>query len=79
MPSSLPNERDARLDRLEETCFFQESALAALNEALTRQQFQIDALEKRLNVSEERVRELQELLDDSAEAAVPPHSVPERY
>lgn len=70
---------DVRLSRLEETTFFQETTIAALNEALTHQQFHIDALEKRLAVSEERLRELQELLDDGGEATVPPHSVPERY
>ncbi len=78
MPLTLST-LDERLSRLEETNFFQETTIAALNEALIRQQFQIDALEKRLAVSEERLRELQELLDDGGEAVVPPHSVPERY
>ncbi|MDE7064878.1 MAG: SlyX family protein [Desulfovibrionaceae bacterium] len=78
MPGTLST-LDERLSRLEENSFFQETAIEALNDALTRQQFQIDALEKRLAVSEERLRALQELLDDGGEATVPPHSVPERY
>lgn len=78
MPLTL-SALDKRLSHLEENDFFQETTIASLNEALTRQQFQIDALEKRLAASEERLRELQELLDDGGEADVPPHSVPERY
>lgn len=69
-----------RLSRLEETCYFQETALAALNEALTDQQRQMDLLETQLRDALEKVRVLHALLDaQGGEAAPPPHSVPGLY
>ena len=73
---------DARekIDRLEEQSWFQERLLSQLNEALTLQQKQLDAAEKRIALLESRVREL--LLStpqDAPENALPPHYMPERY
>jgi len=67
MPST-----EKRLARLEEQGYFQEQTLAALNQALTRQQFQLDEMEKRLALAEERIAALLPLLDEG-ESSPPPH------
>ena len=65
---------EVRLDRLEEQVFFQEKTINELNEALTEQQKQMDALELRLQRAEERVRSLWDQLgQDGGETTVPPH------
>ena len=71
--------QEERLNHLEESVFFQETALAHLNDALTRQQMQLDALEKRLSTTEAQVKRLLVLLEDGGEASLPPHSLPERW
>ena len=69
-----------RCTRLEETCYFQESTINALHEALAQQQRQMDALEKTLADAAEKLRRLHALLDASGgEATPPPHSDPGLY
>jgi len=68
----MPSTED-RLARLEEQSYFQEQAVAELNQALTRQQFQLDELEKRLALAEERIAALLPLLDEGGQSAPPPH------
>ena len=68
MPST-----ENRLARLEEQSYFQEQALAELNQALTRQQFQLDEMEKRLALAEERIAVLLPLLEEGGRNAPPPH------
>ena len=73
---------DARekINRLEEQSWFQERLLSQLNEALTLQQKQLDAAEKRIALLESRVREiLLSAPQDVPENALPPHYMPERY
>ncbi|MDR0466798.1 MAG: SlyX family protein [Deltaproteobacteria bacterium] len=67
----MPSPED-RLARLEEQSYFQEQALAALNQALTRQQFQLDGMEKRLALAEKRIAALLPLLEEG-ESSPPPH------
>lgn len=70
---------EERLTRLEEVCYFQESALKELNEALVQQQQQMDLLEKMLARSETKLSALQAQLDQGPENSPPPHYMPERY
>ena len=62
-----------RLARLEEQNYFQEQVLAELNQALTRQQAQLDGLEKRLVLAEKRIAALLPLLEESGQSTLPPH------
>ena len=62
-----------RLARLEEHSYFQEQALAELNQALTRQQAQLDETAKRLALAETRIAALLPLLDEGGHSAQPPH------
>ena len=62
-----------RLARLEEQNYFQEQALAELNQALTRQQFQLDETEKRLILAEARIAALLPLLGEGRKNGPPPH------
>jgi len=68
----MPSTED-RLARLEEQSYFQEQALAALNQALTRQQFQLDEMEKRLISAEKRITALLPLLEEEGKNIPPPH------
>ncbi|MDR0238797.1 MAG: SlyX family protein [Deltaproteobacteria bacterium] len=68
----MPSAED-RLARLEEQNYFQEQVLAELNQALTRQQFQLDEMEKRLMVAEERINALLPLLEEGGKNTAPPH------
>ena len=70
--SMMPSTED-RLVRLEERSYFQERASAELNQALTRQQFQLDGLEKRLALAEERIAALLLLLEEGGRSTAPPH------
>lgn len=70
---------DQRLARLEEGHYFQEKNLHELNTALLQQQSYIDALEKRLNQAEEKLRALQGHLNEGGVATLPPHSVQGLY
>ena len=66
--------RVARLERLEEQVYFQERTLSALNDVLTAQQEQLDDYQVRLEIMEQKFRELWELLgEEGGEATVPPH------
>jgi len=62
-----------RLARLEEQNYFQEQILAELNQALTRQQAQLDGLEQRLALAEQRLAALLPLLEEGGQSAPPPH------
>ena len=69
-----------KINRLEELSWFQEKLLGELNEALTAQQRQLDRIEKRLAMIEERVRQLQQSCGQDAPVnTLPPHYMPERY
>ena len=69
-----------KIVRLEEQSWFQERLLSQLNEALTLQQKQLDAAERRIAQLEARVRELLlSMPQDAPENALPPHHMPERY
>jgi SlyX protein len=68
----MPSIED-RLTRLEEQNYFQEQAIAELNQALTRQQVQLDEMEKRLALAEERIAVLLPLLEEGGQSAPPPH------
>jgi SlyX protein len=67
----MPSTED-RLVRLEEQSYFHEQAVAELNQALTRQQFQLDAMEKRLALAEKRIAVLLPLLEEAGNVP-PPH------
>jgi len=69
MMSSAKN----RLARLEEQSYFQEQHLAEFNLALTRQQFQLDEMEKRLILAEKRIAALLPLLEEEGRDNPPPH------
>jgi len=62
-----------RLTRLEEQSYFQEQALAELNQALTRQQFQLDEMGKRLILAEGRIAALLPLFEEGGKHSPPPH------
>jgi len=68
----MPSTAD-RLARLEEQGYFQEQAIAELNQALTRQQSQLDEMEKRLALAEARIAALLPLLDEGGHSAPPPY------
>ena len=53
----MTKELEDRLTRLEETVYFQEQALRELNDALVRQQAQLDEAERLLEATRERLRE----------------------
>ena len=68
----MPSIED-RLARLEEQSYFQEQTIATLNKGLTHQQFQLEGVEKRLALCEERILALLPLLDEGGQNAPPPH------
>ncbi|WP_297219190.1 SlyX family protein [uncultured Desulfovibrio sp.] len=73
---------DARLIRLEEQAVFQERRLEALNEALIRQQRQLDEMERQLGDMRRLLRLMWQRMDqegDAPENSLPPHYMPERY
>lgn len=73
---------DDRLIRLEEQCYFQERRLEALNEALTRQQRQMDEMERQMGDMRRLLRLMWQRMDqdgDAPENSLPPHYMPERY
>jgi len=69
----MPPTEENRLTRLEEQSYFQEQALAELSQAMTRQQFQLDAMEKRLTLAEKRIAALLPLLEEDEGNGLPPH------
>ena len=68
----MPSTED-RLARLEGQSYFQEQALAELNQALIRLQAQLDGLEKRLALAEKRLALLFPLLEEGGQSVPPPH------
>ena len=70
---------EEQIARLEELAYFQEKLLSQLNEALTDQQKQIDALEKRVAELEENVTTLIDATKEGPVNTLPPHYMPERY
>jgi SlyX protein len=66
-----------RLDRLEETVFFQEKTIADLSSALAAQQSELDELKRRLADAEARLLEIARFLLENSSAGrspeVPPH------
>jgi SlyX protein len=63
----------AQLFDLQGQLAFQEDALQALDTVVTRQQQQIDLLERQLQRWQELVEELQGALESQREQAPPPH------
>ncbi|WP_418764669.1 SlyX family protein [Mailhella sp.] len=70
---------EERIARLEELAYFQETLLSQLNDALTGQQKQLDALEKRLEDLESNVTALLDASQEGPANTLPPHYMPERY
>lgn len=75
----LANTLEVRVTRLEETAFFQEERLRALDAALTAQQAQLDAMERQVADLRALARSLRDKLAEAPENALPPHFMPERY
>lgn len=71
----MTKEWEDRLARLEETVYFQEQALRELNDALVRQQAQLDETERQLEITRQRLRSLSRLLEDDGgeDTGPPPH------
>ena len=55
-PAAHPDDLEQRLVRLEELAVFQDQTIAQLDEALARQQAQLDAREKQIERLEARMR-----------------------
>lgn len=70
---------EERLARLEELCYFQETALKELNDALTSQQSQVDVLERTVALADEKIAALTEQLGDAPANTLPPHHLLEKY
>jgi SlyX protein len=71
----MSKELEDRLARLEETVYFQEQALRELNDALVRQQAQLDETERLLEAARERLRSLTRMMEDDGgeDTGPPPH------
>lgn len=54
---------EERIARLEETVYFQEQTITALNEALTAQQLQMDDMQRNIAIMQTRLRALAPLAD----------------
>lgn len=63
---------EERIDRLEESLFFQERLVEDLNTALSAQQRQLDAMERALEETRGLVEEIRLLMDAGGGANVPP-------
>ena len=73
-PAAHPDDLEQRLVRLEELAVFQDQTIAQLDEALARQQAQLDAREKQIDRLEARMRILWLLFAETGgEHALPPH------
>lgn len=69
-----PNDLEQRLIRLEELAVFQDRTIAQLDEALTRQQTQLDEREQQIERLEARMRILWlHFAETGGEHALPPH------
>lgn len=71
----MTKELEDRLARLEETVYFQEQALRELNDALVRQQAQLDETERLLEAARDRLRSLAKVMEDDGgeDTGPPPH------
>lgn len=71
----MTKELEDRLTRLEETVYFQEQTLRELNDALVRQQAQLDEAERLLEATRERLRSLTRVMEDDGgeDTGPPPH------
>jgi len=71
----MTKELEDRLARLEETVYFQEQALRELNDALVRQQAQLDETDRLLAAARERLRSLTQVMEDDGgeDTGPPPH------
>ncbi|WP_353118879.1 SlyX family protein [Nitratidesulfovibrio sp.] len=71
----MTKELEDRLTRLEETVYFQEQTLRELNDALVRQQAQLDEAERLLEATRERLRSLTRAMEDDGgeDTGPPPH------
>lgn len=69
----MDRETLARIERLEEQLAFQTRTVEDLNEVVTRQADQIDALNRRLAALVEHVEELEDAAAGSAPVTKPPH------
>lgn len=73
-PAAHPDDLEQRLVRLEELAVFQDQTIAQLDEALARQQAQLDAREKQIERLEARMRILwPHFAETGGEHARPPH------
>lgn len=69
-----PNDLEQRLIRLEELAVFQDRTIAQLDEALARQQTQLDEREQQIERLEARMRILWlHFAETGGEHALPPH------
>ena len=68
---------EERLDRLEGESYFQETLLQELNEALARQQREIDELERAVETMAAQTALLREALAVKPEQTLPPHYLPD--
>ena len=80
----MTKELEDRLTRLEETVYFQEQALRELNDALVRQQAQLDETERLLEAARDRLRALAKVMEDDGGKdekilAVPAQKLTRRY
>ena len=62
-----------RIDRLEESVFFQERLLADLNTALAAQQRQLDTLEDGLRIMRQNLEALRDQVGEGPANVPPPH------
>ncbi len=70
-------EVEERVNRLEETLYFQDDLLRELNDALTKQQKQIDRLENAVEHCAAQIQHLREVLETAPENTRPPHYLPD--
>ncbi|MCR5812993.1 MAG: SlyX family protein [Desulfovibrio sp.] len=70
-------ETEERVNRLEETLYFQDNMLKELNDALTKQQKQLDQLEHHLEHCAAQIAYLREVLATRPEDVKPPHHLPD--
>ncbi|MBC2858171.1 SlyX family protein [Stappia sp. 28M-7] len=69
----MDRETLARIERLEEQLAFQTRTVEELNEVVTRQADQIDALNRRLTAVVEHVEELEDAAAGNVPVTKPPH------
>ena len=70
-------ETQERLNRLEETLYFQDKMLKDLSDVLAKQQMQLDQLEHTLERCVLQIDYLREVLSARPEDVRPPHHLPD--